>query len=1039
MTFQCFSRFVCGVIICASCLHAQAVSAPLQKASRATTARVIESYGKLPLTFEANAGQTDPQVKFLARGAGYTLFLESDKAVLALRSATQKSRHENAVVAMRLVGSNSEARIEAADELSGKSNYFIGNDPKQWRTNVPTYAKVKYAGVYAGVDLVYYGNQGQLEYDFVVAPGADPKVIALDLGAAGLRIGKNGDLVVKLDGGEIRFHKPVVYQLEQKADSSGNRTLIDGHFGITRKNQVTFQIANYDKAKPLVIDPMLSYSTFLGGSGSDQGVGIAVDSSGNAYVAGNTTSTDFPTTLGAFQPALRGFRAAFVTKLNPTGTALVYSTYLGGSGYDFGYGIAVDSSGDAYVTGSTSSTDFPTTPGAFQTTCSGSCLNSDGFVTELNPAGSALVYSTYLGGSASDEGSGIAVDASGSAYVTGGTRSSDFPTTPGAFETTCSGSICVFVTKLDPSGSALVYSSYLGGGNDFGQGIAVDATGSAYVTGFTYSTAFPTTPGAFQTTCGGGCTAGNVFVTKLSPSAATLVYSTYLGGSYFLGIPTYGQAIAVDAFGSAYVTGRAGSKDFPTTPGAFQTAWPGGDNEHGFVTKLNPTGSALVYSTFLGGLDGGGDVGAGIALDASGSAYVTGYTYSINFPTTPKAFQVSCEQHAVCATITQLSPTGSALVYSTYLGGRTTGSVVDGFGQAIAVSTSGDVYVTGFTDSSSFPTTPGAFQMACGACKGNAFNAFMASFAPGVLISPLGLNFNSHQVGSPSAAQIATLTNTSGVTLNISSIGVSGTNSGDFAMSTRCGNSLAPGASCEISVIFTPTAAGSRTAEISVSDDVVNSPQTVSLSGDGVWPMVKLSPTSLTFPTQVIFTTQIQTLTLTNSGIGNVQVTDIAVTGQFSRKTTCPGNLVAGASCTISVTFMPTINGILTGSLTITDSAHDSPQVVSLSGISTYLQFSPSSLNFGTQPVGTNSLPQQITMSNKGDGPVSITSFSFKGTHAGDFAGTDTCPRILPSGASCFISVTFKPIEKGTRGAEVSISDDGGGSPQTVPVTGTGT
>src|SRR5712672_1576210 len=426
-------------------------------AAAATDARLSESYGKLPLQFEANRGQTQKDVRFLSRGPGYSLYLTAGEAVLVLAKPDAKAQEKSVALRMSLVGAARKPHITGLDELPGKANYFIGKDRSKWRANVPTYAKVQYRNVYPGVDLVYYGNQRQLEYDFVVAPGADPKRIALGFkGADKLEIDAKGDLVLRAAGGEVRQHKPVVYQ-----EIDGIRQEIDGGYVRKGANRVGFRLAAYDTARPLIIDPVLSYSTYLGGSGREKGLAIAVDRDGNAYVTGLVSSTDFPTTAGAFQPIFGGGTAfgggqgfdAFVTKFDSTGSALLYSTYLGGSDDDQGLGIAVDTNGNAYVTGSTKSANFPTTAGAFQPTYGGV---TDAFVTKLDPTGSALIYSTYLGGSSGDEGNAIAVDAGGCAYVTG-IAGSDFPTTPGAVEAV--GAIGAFVTKLDPSGSALAYST----------------------------------------------------------------------------------------------------------------------------------------------------------------------------------------------------------------------------------------------------------------------------------------------------------------------------------------------------------------------------------------------------------------------------------------------------------------------------------------------------------------------------------------------------------------------------------------------------
>src|SRR5688572_27814964 len=476
--------------------------------------RVSESYGKLPLHFEANHGQAHEDVRFLSRGPGYSLYLTAGEAVLVLTPSNKDAKRKqhdaqaqpeakapvkSAVLRMGLVGAARKPLVSGIEDLPGKANYFIGNDPAKWRTNVPLYGKVHYREVYPGIDLVYYGNQRSLEYDFVVAPGADPKKILLAFsGADNIEIDAQGDLVLGAAGGTVRQKKPVIYQ-----DIDGLRTEIEGGYVRNGAKRVGFKVAAYDRSRPLIIDPVLSYSTYLGGSGNDDGRGIAVDGAGSAYVTGNTTSTNFPVTPGAFNPNLSGFSAAFVTKFDPSGSVLVYSTFLGGSGSNETSGIAVDADGNAYVTGGTSSADFPTTSGAFQTSRRGP---SDAFLTKLNPTGSVLVYSTYLGGSNEEPTTGrIAVDAAGNAYVTGGTWSPDFPTTAGAFDTRFKGADA-FVTKLDPSGSQLVYSTYFGAsGNDEGIGIAVDAAGSAYVTGVTrladpggpFTHLLPTTPGAF--------------------------------------------------------------------------------------------------------------------------------------------------------------------------------------------------------------------------------------------------------------------------------------------------------------------------------------------------------------------------------------------------------------------------------------------------------------------------------------------------------------------------------------------------------------
>ncbi len=706
-------------LTCRSALPAQ----PEEKSAPGISShrlRAIEAFINLPLYFEANQGQTDAQVKFLSRGAGHLLFLTPSKAVLVLtrrepgdtesRKTEEKTerRTSGTVLSMAFVGANRRPHVSGREQLPGKINYFIGNDSRKWRTNVATYGKVLYRDLYPGIDLVYYGRQGQLEYDLVIRPGADLRNIAFGFsGAERLEVDAQGDLLLHTDLGVIRQRKPVVYQ-----EINGVRREISGGYVLRGARQVGFKVAAHDHSRPVIIDPVLFYSTYLGGSGADSGQGVAVDSAGNAYVTGGTSSINFPTTPGAFQTSRGG--SVFVAKLNPVGSApLVYSTYFGGSGGvsggDNGNAIAVDSLGNAYVTGRTSSTDFPTTLGAFQTTYAGGF--TDAFAFKLNSSGSAPVYSTYLGGSSDDVGQGIAVDSSANAYVTGQTYSADFPTTLGAFQTTYGGNADAFVTKLNPAGSApLIYSTFLGGsGQEYGRGIAVGSLGNAYVAGQTDSINFPVTAGAFQTTSAGG---SHAFVTKLNlAGSAPLDYSTYLGGTG----PDYGFGIAVDSSGSAYVTGQTSSPNFPTTPGAFQTTFAGGippgccAPADAFVTKFNPAGSApLVYSTYLGG--NSDDFGQSIALDSAGNAWVTGYTLSANFPTTPGAFQPTYAGGPVDAFVTKLNPAGSApLVYSSYLGGS-----LNDFGAGIAVDIFGNAYATGYTQSTNFPTTAGAFQTTYG-------------------------------------------------------------------------------------------------------------------------------------------------------------------------------------------------------------------------------------------------------------------------------------------------------------------------------------
>ena len=539
-------------------------------------------------------------------------------------------------------------------------NYFVGN---QSHSNIPTYEKVKYSGVYPGVDLVYYGNGGRLEHDFVVAPGADPAKISFRVdGATKLSLNAGGDLLLRTKAGEAQLQKPILYQ-----EVDGARRTIPGGY-VLEGIQVSFKVGAYDRNKPLIIDPVLVYSSYFAGNGYDQAFGVAVDGAGSAYITGFASSTNLAT-AGAYSTAGNGQASAYITKLNPQGTGAVYTTYLGGTtGPDEARAVAIDANGSAYVTGEACSADFPVSSSAFQRQGAGGC---DAFVAKMSPDGSSLLYSTLLGGTDNDNGYAIAIDGTGNAYVTGGTCSAaikygesqiPYPTTPGAFQQESGGCTDAFITKVNSDGSGLVYSTYLGGSGSYeqGYGIAVDAQGSAYVTGEACSDNFPVTPGAFQTTATPACSA---FVTKFNAAGTALIYSTLLGGSD----NEVAWGIAVDSQGNAYVTGGTYSADFPTTPASYR---PSG-LEGAFVTKLNTTGSALVYSTFLDGVSSS-DQGSAIALDSAGSAYVAGFKYSDPFGGDINAF------------VAKLNPDGSSLSYSTTFGGS-----ASDFGYGIAVGASG--------------------------------------------------------------------------------------------------------------------------------------------------------------------------------------------------------------------------------------------------------------------------------------------------------------------------------------------------------------
>jgi len=919
----------------------QAKAAPASGISASKSQNVIERYKQFPLSFEPNREQTNAAVKFLARGEGYVLFLTDKDAVLRLG----KGYRNSSVLRMNLQGANSKPSFTGMEELPGKSNYFIGNEPGQWHTNIPNYRKVAEHNIYPGIDLVYYGTQRQLEYDFVIAPGASPSKIQIAFkGASNLHTDADGDLVLSVAGdNDVRLHKPIAYQ-----QTGAEKQLVAANYILKGKDSVEFGVGDYDASRPLIVDPILSYSTYLGGSGIDSSNSIAVAPDNTAFIAGSTFSSDFPTAhpLQANAGGNPDFpRDAFVAKISADGSTLLYSTYLGGENRDAANGIAVDNFGAAYVTGTTLSPHFPVSTGSFNTECGGdgkcgASFNTGGlivtnaFVTKLNPAGSALVYSGFLGEYENVNGQAIAVDANGNAYVTGQTGPNGFSSIPippppappppepppfpivGAFQPVFrGGSTNAFVTKIDATGTTILYSSYLGGDTeDVGYGIVVDSSSNAYITGLTYSTNLSTTAGALQSVYGG---AGDAFVAKVSVNAfgvTSLDYLTYIGGSGL----DQGNGIAVDSSGSAYVAGVTNSARFGFTPSGFQPAYRGeGD---AFVAKLNPAG-ALSYFTYLGGTKA--DAGTGVAVDSSGDAYVTGTTVSTDFPTAGAVFQPDYGGGNADSFVAKLDPAGATLVYSSFLGGTNTELAT-----GIAVDTAGSAYVTGQTCSEDFPLANPLQGVPGGNC--DAYVAKVTILA-GFAFNPAGLVFPAQSLNTTSQSQTVTVTN-GDTKQNISSIVISGVNSSDFTDTTTCGPALAVGATCTITVSFTPTASGIRKASVVITDSAPGSPHVVNLTGNTS--TVTLSSSSLAFGFQDVGTpSSPQQVTVTNSGTTPLTISNIAASGDFSETDTCTkAALQPATNCVIEVTFTPSAAVASIGAVTITDTGAGSPQVILTTG-----------------------------------------------------------------------------------------------------------
>lgn len=722
-----------GLVFLASSLQS-ASSLKFDASAAGRSARPLQpgAAGPLPLMFERNEGQTDPRVSYIAHHGGSTVLLTPAGAIIRLRrsgwhGSVQRTNEisdpldtDESVISMELAGIDPAAGLVPSRPLPTRVNYFIGNNRSRWMTNVAAYARVEQSNALPGIDLVYHGEDGRFEYDFVVRPGADPAQITLSFkGDSGLDVDPGGGLMIATKTGSLVQPRPLIYQ-----ETGSGRRLVGGRFHLLADRTVGFQVDAYDRQSPLVIDPVVTYSTYLGTTGGEFANGIALGDDGSAYVAGFTDSADFPVPGGAQTGFGGGAGDAFVAKLNPGGSSLAYATYLGGSGLDRCTGIAIDQFGNAYVTGFTSSTNFPTVNPAQARNRGG---NSDAFVAKLNPAGSALVYSTYLGGAGADSATRIAVDTQGSAFVTGSTNSVNFPAVNAFQPKIAGGSSDAFLVKLNQDGSTMMFSTYLGGdAGETGNDVAVDALGNAVVVGSTASENFPTVnalqPMKKPGTCGVKPNTGpcfDAFVVKFSASGSGVIFSTYLGGT----LDDRGSGIAIDKERNVYLTGTTLSEDFPLAR-ALQPDFAGAGTNTGdaWVAKLNSSGSALIYSTFLGGSSG--DAGSGIAVDGAGNAFVSGDTASVDFP----VFRPVQRRMAGSsggndfgdAFVAKLNPLGSSLIFSTYLGGSGTEHC-----DSIRIDSLGNAYIDGVTFSTNFPVA-NALQPTFGGIRGSAGDAFIA-------------------------------------------------------------------------------------------------------------------------------------------------------------------------------------------------------------------------------------------------------------------------------------------------------------------------
>jgi len=1006
-------------VLLAGQLQAKGQTASLSMST--TEGQVRSSYGNLPLMFEANQGQSDSQVRFVSHGGGYSMFLTAGGLVLAVSApnapasskvVAESSAHqarptlgpihqmqrsyrnqESSSLAIHLVGSAPNPQIVGEIPLQTRVNYFVGRDPSQWHRNIPTYGQVRYHNVYPGIDLVYYGNNRHLEYDFDLAPGADPENIEFSVtGTDALTIDSLGNLVLTKNAAQLVFHAPVVYQMER-----GARIPVAGSYVLRDSSHAAFSVGNYDRSKPLTIDPVLVYSTFVGGSGDVFSNGIEVDSSGDAYMVGTTDSPSLPS--GSHALFATQFRM-FLIELDPTGSTLLFANYFGGtSGGDEPYAVVLDGSGNPYITGDTPSSDFPVV-NAYQSTLSGT---EDAFLIKFSSDGSTIDYSTYLGGSTSQLGTSIAVDPSGEAMVAGMTQSTDFPVVNASQSSVVADQfgdwgVYGFLAKFAADGSSPVYSTYLAGSSlntaswcsgclpdSEVWGVASDASGNAYVTGVTNTADFPVTAGAFAIASPGTGTNDVGFVSKFSNTGA-LAYSTYLGGQTSSRL----DAIAVDATGSAYVTGYDTANDgFPIVTTSICDPSVSACNG-AVIAKLDPTGATLVYSTFLGTSNNMN--GQAIQVDSSGDAFIAGS--DVQFDLYNPIEEYAGNRDVVIA---EIDSSASTVLMATFLGGQQLDEAA-----GLALDSSGAVYVTGVTQSFDFPVTQSAFQTVWGGPT----DSFIAKIdpvtaAPAVAMAPFALQFSSESMGTTSPSQTSLLRNMGSQSLSIASKSISG----DFAETDDCGTTVAPASSCTFTITFTPTGVGTRTGTLTIVDDAQGSPHSVSLTGSGAPgpPSIAISPSSLSFSSTAVGTISgVQTITIANTGTAPVQISNVQATSQFSAASTTCSSLTPGNTCAVQVTFTPNATGESTGSLSLTDSTSGTVYEVPLSGAGVDFTFSaPSSST--TVSAGGNATYVLNFSSVGGSFPNSI---SLKCTGAPAFSTCTLSPSSITPGNSSPVTVT---------------------------------
>ncbi len=1000
---------------------------------------------------------------------------------------------------------------QGANAVGGESNYFLGNNPARWRTHVKHFAAAEAQDVLPGVSIVAYGNTDGVEYDVRVAPGVDANSLRLAIAGSGagaassekVRLDAAGDLIIVLGGRELRMRKPAIYEeWAATADRPLRRKQIEGGYAMAADGRVAFRVGAHDSRATLVLDPSLTvtYNTFLGGAGSDTARSIALDAVGNVYLGGTTTSAaTFAQSGTRLGPT--GATDFFIAKINPSLTgpsSLVYLTFIGGSGTELGGAIAVDSSGDVAIAGTSTSVDYPTTDSSTLTLGTNGVAVNDAAVTEIDPTGAKLVYSTLFGGNGNEanvSSGGIAMDSAGDIYLAMDTQSTNLTVTPtaapGPYSSAYGGGVsdgflAIFVPTATGTTPHLKYCTYLGifAGVTV-TGVAVDSLGNAYLAGYTTNpTGTLPTANGFQQTYGGDPYDG--FVMKILPSGngpADLSYATFLGGSGM------DQALAISVGtqlpGTAYVTGITKSIDFPATgtprfgnTAGYQTALSGTSNAFLSVIGQNPAGvTSLLYSTYLGGEQN--DAGLSVWFAQNNQIYVSGSTTSANFPALFNFQPFSGDQDAF---VTELDPTSAgaaSLLFSTPLGGTSAaGATATALGNAVAADANGNVYLAGSTNAGNFPLAGNAnsgAQSTCASCQETTplNDAFFVEIAPNSTPLPSvtlktaengpKLNFGSQAVGSQGIPpQAVAVYNTGDAPLSISTITLAGTNSADFSLQgpLACTNvPIPPGDNCSFEVGFVPSLVGPEATFVTFTDNAPPGSQALEAIGSGAGPLAVVSPATLNFGNQPDGTTTTLPFTLTNAGTQQLNITNQLVpsgpgAAQFSVAISGPAQtcviVAPGGVCSLVASFTPATTGAFTAEVEFMDnSGAGSPQAVILNGTGTgmapLLTISPTSVSFGTQPVGITSGMQIVTLTNAGSSLLELSGIAITGSNSTNFGfvlkGATPCPYpsgTLAAGASCTISVDFAPQAAGPVSATLSISDDAAGSPQSVALSGTG-